>query len=952
MNKRPSFRGRPRALAVLVAGVASSLGIAAWNTSVPAHPAASPADTVEIFWDLDGVPHISSATNKGAYFGMGYACARDRLGQMLFARLRVYGRLAEFFEPWNADEPGYDPLDPEQNAYLASDIRLRTLGTKRLATLLANEMDSQTKRLIDAYAAGIEQYVSELPSWPPSGLPPAFDHQGLATVAANWQAQHVIALWLEFSEWLSGFPLGETQDDYYVGCGGDYSPGPPSQALIDCINEATNVHIAYDECAAVVQMSDMAAVPGLLDAIDAYAAAYGGGEATYSGHLDPNLRASQAWAVGSDLMQNGLPEQATLFGHPQILVELPGYFWESDVTAGQFRVRGAQVPGTGNFWVGSNEHVAWTATALVEDQSDLFWVELDPNNPEHYLLDLGNGVESLAWDVDVTEQVKVYSPPPGLLPTVPVRYRQTWWGPVIPEEMLTEPENGFPANRVYCMRGVLFARPHLNPQRGFFEVYKSTTAEEVRLAFGGGALNPNDPDSNRGGVAYPKFNCVFADRDGKVGYCPVGSIPLRNPNAPLGGALPMDGSSTANDWVDIIPHDYKPWKIDTHYAYSANHLNVGEWYPLPFGGSGGFTYRARRLWERLEALSTQTTPADVFDIYKDTVLIRQRDFVRLGRALLELGYDDDPNLPGVNTPYPFHQDALLALGATYDSQAGQWTYASDRVGDWAGDYLYANQSPTDNNGRFGLLPQPHPANAIADNLGEGLKFNVANLNQALIDEFGNNEHGLNYWMHCKLDALNGVGVACPAGTCNVTSYFTADEADYIHQVLCEAWYRANQPFTTTVPPEPECTGSCCGWNGPVNSSLWWDWFINERLHGVDPFLVDLWRKPLLGVPPLADPANDYPVLGPFESVAIYNLMSQKQQSYSQFVRLGANVTAPVLSICPLGQSERSDDIHYDDQVPDWVGGELRPSPMISAPFTGLTGSTSPPVNPLTLTYDP
>src|SRR6056297_4235540 len=52
---------------------------------------------VEIVRDNSGVPHIFSASDRDAFYALGYAHAQDRLWQMTLLRRTVQGRLSEIF---------------------------------------------------------------------------------------------------------------------------------------------------------------------------------------------------------------------------------------------------------------------------------------------------------------------------------------------------------------------------------------------------------------------------------------------------------------------------------------------------------------------------------------------------------------------------------------------------------------------------------------------------------------------------------------------------------------------------------------------------------------------------------------------------------------------------------------------------------------------------------------
>src|SRR5688572_20765941 len=51
---------------------------------------------VEIVRDGEGIPHIFAASERDAWFALGYAHAQDRLWQMEFQRRVAAGRLSEF----------------------------------------------------------------------------------------------------------------------------------------------------------------------------------------------------------------------------------------------------------------------------------------------------------------------------------------------------------------------------------------------------------------------------------------------------------------------------------------------------------------------------------------------------------------------------------------------------------------------------------------------------------------------------------------------------------------------------------------------------------------------------------------------------------------------------------------------------------------------------------------
>jgi len=101
----------------------------------------------EILWDTYGVPHIYAETEEGAFYGFGYAQARNH-GDIL---LRMYGESrgkgAEYWGPENID----------QDRWLIAN------GVPELAAEWYRAQTPQMRQNLDAFAAGINTYAAEHP---------------------------------------------------------------------------------------------------------------------------------------------------------------------------------------------------------------------------------------------------------------------------------------------------------------------------------------------------------------------------------------------------------------------------------------------------------------------------------------------------------------------------------------------------------------------------------------------------------------------------------------------------------------------------------------------------------------------------------------------------------------------------------------------------------------------
>ena len=108
------------------------------------------AAPVEVLRDRYGIPHIFAAGLEDANFALGFVHAQDRLWQMEMSRRIAAGRVAEI--------AGAGALE--------TDRFLRTLGVRRAAEANLRGLDAETRRLLDAYAAGVNAFIATDPVLP------------------------------------------------------------------------------------------------------------------------------------------------------------------------------------------------------------------------------------------------------------------------------------------------------------------------------------------------------------------------------------------------------------------------------------------------------------------------------------------------------------------------------------------------------------------------------------------------------------------------------------------------------------------------------------------------------------------------------------------------------------------------------------------------------------------
>ena len=133
-------------------------------------------ETVKVYRDDFGIPHVFAETNRGLFEAYGYSVAQDRLWQLELNRRAARGRLAEIFGPTavNADRAarvvGY--TDAELDA--------------QFATLTTEE-----QQIFDAYIGGINRYLAEVALNPVSKLP--FEFHALGFFPQPWTRRDSVA---------------------------------------------------------------------------------------------------------------------------------------------------------------------------------------------------------------------------------------------------------------------------------------------------------------------------------------------------------------------------------------------------------------------------------------------------------------------------------------------------------------------------------------------------------------------------------------------------------------------------------------------------------------------------------------------------------------------------------------------------------------------------------------
>jgi penicillin amidase len=283
------------------------------------------AAPVEILRDGYGIPHIFAGSLEDAYFGLGFVHAQDRLWQMEMNRRIGSGRLAELL--------GKGALD--------TDRFLRTLGVRRAAEASLRQYEAESRRQLDAYAAGVNAFLATGPV-----LPPEF--WILRTAPEPWTAVDSL-VWVKMMAW----DLGQNWRDELlrmrlaktlpVARIQEFLPPYPGDAP--------------------VKLPDLKALYGALEVAPVQtSSAHGGGGA------------SNSWVVAGARSASGKP---LLANDPHLALTAPAVWYFAQLHAPGLDAIGATLPGVPGVLIGRNERIAWGFTASGADVQDLYLEKLD-----------------------------------------------------------------------------------------------------------------------------------------------------------------------------------------------------------------------------------------------------------------------------------------------------------------------------------------------------------------------------------------------------------------------------------------------------------------------------------------------------------------------------------------------------------------------------------------------
>lgn len=311
-------------------------------------PVSVPAAPVRLVTDTSGVTHVYARSDADAFYGAGYAMARDRLFQMEVNRRRAQGRMAELF--------GQKRKKDDIGARSFHFSRLGEQDYERLRRERPGDAD-----LLDAWARGINARIDEIRSGAaprPYGLGPGeYDF-----VPEPWRPSDGAAIGK-----LLAFGLSTSFESELLATA-VYKLAPDFAARVPILQPA------YDEYVmAPGKTADPATVsPPKIPQGAPQPGGPGPSFSSFSGLFGQHAT-SNNWAITGARSANGKP---LLAGDPHQALTSPARLWPIHISSaeggGSLDVAGFAFAGTPGVQLGHNARVGWTATTNFADAMDMW----------------------------------------------------------------------------------------------------------------------------------------------------------------------------------------------------------------------------------------------------------------------------------------------------------------------------------------------------------------------------------------------------------------------------------------------------------------------------------------------------------------------------------------------------------------------------------------------------
>ncbi|MHC9543339.1 MAG: penicillin acylase family protein [Vulcanimicrobiota bacterium] len=461
------------------------------------------AENVKIVRDEYGVPHVYATTDDALFFGQGYAMAEDRLFQLEMCRLAASGRLSSVLGE------KYLEYDQVQRRDIYNDLEIQ----KMYLTL-----PEEQKKVYNAFAAGINQYIKDAKEQPDRKLSIEFHKAKMEPV--KWKGEDVIRVYL--NSFHHFFEYGQELENAAL-----YKFALDKFGEVEGKNVFDDV-VWKDDPGAPVTLPQWApakkekttsdytpASPGIARIADNYARQCSKVQQTLMSLGVPHKAGSYAVAVSGKKTSTGNP---MLLAGPQVGFGLPSFLYQISLHGKDIDCCGTAFIGIPGIIVGQNKDMAWGLTVGKENQVDFFKEKLNPKNQYQYWYK-GKWVDMQkeSYIIKIKDKKDIVSD-----------VYKTVHGPVVSWDMKDT------LNPVAYSKNYSYKENPLESWRCSHRLLKARNSDEFFNATRTSAYS---------------LNWVSIDRKGDISYIHTGIFPIRAAEVDL--RLPTDGTGKC-DWKGFM----------------------------------------------------------------------------------------------------------------------------------------------------------------------------------------------------------------------------------------------------------------------------------------------------------------------------------------------------------------------------------------------------------------
>lgn len=335
------------------------------------------SDTVEVYYDNYGIPHIYGENEADAFRTLGYVHAQDRLWQMELLRRIGRGGLSELF--------GEDKA-------LSTDKFFLSLGIddNSIATINKLNRNSDEIQLAEAYLDGINQFIEEGPT------PLEFYLTGIEKEPFTLRDIYNTMGYMAFS-----FAMAHKTDPLLTDIKNKLGPKYLTDLEIDVNPNTEWIKNHKEQWADSIQNNISTMIFSVLGEISL-----------------PLFEGSNSWVIAPEKTKNG---KVIFANDPHIGFAQPSIWYEAHVITPTYEKYGYHIAGVPFPLLGHNRNLAYGMTMFENDDVDFYFEEQNSKNNKQYKTKSG-------WqDYEiVTKSIKVKDSEP-----ISFSFKKTNHGPIL-----------------------------------------------------------------------------------------------------------------------------------------------------------------------------------------------------------------------------------------------------------------------------------------------------------------------------------------------------------------------------------------------------------------------------------------------------------------------------------------------------------------------------------------